>query len=297
MSISMSFESRLRDYLSKDDRLTAVQKQKVIDYLMEQKLNILVVGATGAGKSSTINALFDIESAVVGFGVEPMTMDVKKYDFGNLVLWDSPGLGDGIEEDKKHKTKIIHQLKSKDGDNNYIVDLVMVILDGSSREMNTSYELINDVIIPSLGDAPEERVLVAINQADIAFKGPDGWDYENNMPTVIGYQFLDEKVGNVKQRIKKSTGIDVDPIYYCAGYQGEGGGAARLPFNMAKLLYMIVDRAPTEKRLVLRENISKKKETWETSDGRKDYAAATRESFGFFGAIGALIKGFFGIFG
>ena len=295
MSDNNSFESRLQGFLSQDGRLTADQKKEVLDYLMDQKLNILVVGATGAGKSSTINALFDTQQAVVGDWVGPMTMDVKQYDFGNLVLWDTPGLGDGIEEDKLHKKKIVHHLKRKDENDNFIVDLVLVIVDGSSREMSTSYKLINKIVIPHLGKHPEKRILIAINQADIAYKGPGGWDQDANTPTLLGYRFLDEKVANVKERIKSSTDIDVEPIYYCAGYQG--GGEMHPSFNLAKLLYMIVNLAPAEKRLAIRENISKKKESWKKSDGRKDYATATRKKFGFLGVIGAVIKGVLGILG
>lgn len=53
----------------------------------------MITGATGSGKSSTINALFNTEVAKVGVGVDPETMDITKYDLDNLVLWDSPGLG------------------------------------------------------------------------------------------------------------------------------------------------------------------------------------------------------------
>ncbi|MBR3735698.1 MAG: hypothetical protein IKN07_07435 [Lachnospiraceae bacterium] len=41
--------------------------------LRSRKVNILVVGATGVGKSSTINALFNMEIAKVGIGVDPET--------------------------------------------------------------------------------------------------------------------------------------------------------------------------------------------------------------------------------
>ena len=91
--------------------------------------------------------------------------------------------------------------------------MVLVILDGSTRDLGTSYELINRVIIPNLGKNKENRILVAINQADVAMKGKF-WDYENNRPEPPLQKFLDEKVASVKRRIKEGTGVDVDPIYY-----------------------------------------------------------------------------------
>ena len=52
-----------------------------------------------------------------------------------------------------------------------IIDLVLVILDAGSRDLGTSYELINQVIIPNIGKDAKDRVLIAINQADVAMKG------------------------------------------------------------------------------------------------------------------------------
>lgn len=291
----MNINTKLQTILdSEHHQLTFSQQQTVLKYLESQQLNILIAGATGAGKSSTINALFDIERAQVGTGADPMTMDVTRYDLGHLILWDTPGLGDGIEKDKQHIEKIIHHLHQRDENQDFVIDLVLVILDGSSRDMGTSFELINNVIIPNLGDKPSERILVAINQADVAYKGPNGWNSVTNTPTEIGYRFLDEKVENVKQRIFASTQVMVEPVYYSAGYQGFCD--KQQPFNLSKLLYLIVKAAPLQKRLALRTNLSKKKESWKNSDGRKDYGQSTKESFGLGKIIGAVVGFFFGLF-
>ena len=79
-------------------------------YLKDQKINLLITGATGCGKSSTINALFETEVAKVGVGTDPETMDIQKYEMENLILWDSPGLGDGKEADNRHAKNIIKKL-------------------------------------------------------------------------------------------------------------------------------------------------------------------------------------------
>ena len=116
--------------------------------LKNQKMNIMITGATGCGKSSTINAMFNTEVAKVGVGVDPETMEIRKYELDNLVLWDTPGLGDGKEADNRHAKKIIDKLLEVDENGNALIDLVLVILDGGSRDLGTSYELINKVIIP-----------------------------------------------------------------------------------------------------------------------------------------------------
>lgn len=256
------------------------EKSKLMQNLLrlrEQKVNIMITGATGSGKSSTINALFNTEVAKVGVGVDPETMDITKYELDNLNLFDTPGLGDGKEADNRHAKNIIKKLHERDENGNLLIDLVLVILDGSTRDLGTSYELINSVIIPNLGEDKENRILVAINQADVAMKGRY-WDYEKNEPDAPLVKFLEEKVISVEKRIKEGTGIDVTPIYYSAGFKEEGMKQCR-PYNLSKLLYYIIKYTPKEKRLSFVENLNPNTEIWRDNDDLKDYRKGILEQF------------------
>lgn len=44
----------------------------------------------------------------------------------------------------------------------------------------------------------------------------------------------------------ESTGIDVEPVYYCAGYK-EGNEPQMPPYNLIKLLYRIMETMPVWK--------------------------------------------------
>ena len=258
-----------------------IEKNKLMKnflQLKEQKINLMITGATGCGKSSTINALFNTEVAKVGVGVDPETMDITRYDLDNLVLWDSPGLGDGKEADNRHAKNIIKKLNERDENGNLLIDLALVILDGSTRDLGTSYELINNVIIPNLGQDKENRILVAINQADMAMKGRY-WDYENNRPEPPLQKFLEEKAESVRRRIREGTSVDVTPIYYSAGFKEEGMPQGR-PYNLSKLLYYIIKFTPKEKRLSFVENINRNDEMWKDNDDLKDYCKGILEEFG-----------------
>ena len=236
----------------------------------------MITGATGSGKSSTINAMFDMEVAKVGVGVDPETMDIEKYELDNLVLWDTPSLGDGKEADNRHARNIIQKLLETDKNGNPLIDLVLVILDGGSRDLGISYELINNVIIPNLGEEKDKRILVAINQADMAMKGRN-WDFEKNEPNEQLIAFLDEKAASVKKRVYEATGVMIEPIYYSAGYKEEGGIQSK-PYNLSKLLYYIVNGIPSEKRLPFIEEINDDPNMWDNDDGLKDYGEETRRS-------------------
>lgn len=262
-----------------NSEMSEKDKNKILKNIMrlkDKKINIMITGATGCGKSSTINALFDTNVAKVGVGVDPETMDIQKYELDNLVLWDTPGLGDGKEADNRHAKNIINKLAELDEDGNALIDLVLIILDGSTRDLGTSYELINSVIIPNLGEDKENRILVAINQADMAMKGRY-WNYEKNEPEQRLKDFLEEKVMSVKQRIMEATGIAIEPIYYSAGFKEEGEEQCR-PYNLSKLLYYIVKATPSEKRAIYVNNLNQDENMWQDDDEILDYGKETRKT-------------------
>lgn len=307
---------------STDDEKKALLKR--LRKFCNTETNIMLVGATGCGKSSTINALFAVggaetangedvdfedgdsengksgeakkagvadsliagkvkktkrlvEVAKVGSKADPETKDIEKYRIGNLVLWDTPGLGDGTEIDEHHKEVITELLREKNDEGNALIDLVLVIMDGSTRDLGTSYKILNDVIIPELkGDTG--RILVALNQADIAMKNGRHWNYEKNEPDETLVKFLEEKVESIKKRIKEDSGIDVEPVYYCAGYEEDGGDVV-YPYNLSKLLYYIMKSLPAQKRVAIMEGINTDSDNYEHNDDDEDYNSGIKSSF------------------
>lgn len=277
----MSFDTNFNDVVSnieKDTSISEADKTKFlqnINRLKNTKLNLMIVGGTGVGKSSTINALFGMEKAKVGTGTTPETMSIKSYELGNVILWDSPGLGDGKEADERHAKAIISKLAEKDSKGELLIDMVLVILDGGSKDLRTSYELINEVIIPNLGN-DKGRLLVAINKADNAMSGRH-WDFEKSEPQPKLVEFLNEKVSTTKTRIKEATGVDVDVIYYSAGYTEDD--TQDQPYNLSKLLAFILRHTKSTKRIVMANQLNQDAKMWEKSDNLKDYQKEVEKSF------------------
>ena len=182
-------------------------------------IDIMVAGVTGAGKSTTLNSLFHKEVAKVGNGVAPETMKLGNYKLNDAFrIWDTPGLGDGIAEDQVHKKRIMSLLCRSfqlDGTNYGFIDMVLVIIEGANRDMGTTYNLLNEVIVPNIQG---ERILVAINQADVAMKGRH-WNRETMEPDFELVEFLENQAYSIQRRVKEATGVSIPkPVYYSAEY-------------------------------------------------------------------------------
>ena len=285
-------EIRKRD-CSEEEKAEMLEKLR---QFREAKTNIVLVGATGSGKSSTINALFSCgeptadtvrlqEVAKVGITPDPETSEIEKYTIGNLTLWDTPGLGDSAEQDLRSKDAIQELLEQTDDEGQPLIDLVLVVMDASSKDLGTTYNVLNDVIIPAVEDT--KRILVALNQADIAMKHGRHWDYQVNSPDETLQTFLEDKVRSVKERIMEDAGVEIDPIYYCAGCKDDEEVVV-YPYNMAKLLYYIVGALPAEKRIPILGGLNDDGETFTHNDDKIDYGSCVEESI--FETIGDMIS-------
>lgn len=202
-------------------------------------LDVMLTGVTGAGKSSTLNSLFQMTVASVGTGVDPETMRISSHALSDFFrVWDTPGLGDGVQKDAEHKARISKLLQEDCIICNEVygmIDLAVIVIEGCNRDMRTTYDLLEEVVIPNI---QSDRILVAINQADMAMKGYH-WDKLSNRPDLQLIEFLQEQALSIQRRIKDSTGINIcTPVFYSAEYN----------YNIDKFLDFIIDHMPKERR-------------------------------------------------
>lgn len=214
-------------------------ESKIQKYCLLMPVDVLLVGGTGSGKSSTLNAIFGSHVASVGNGVEPETQNIDAYSLHKyLRIHDSAGLGDGLYADEHHAQNIRSILRRKaivDGKNYGFIDLVLVILDGGSRDLGTAYQLLEKAVLPCISS---DRIVVGINQADMAMKGLH-WDKYKNSPDTILKNFLEEKAKSVQARIYQSTGISIcRPVCYSAVKN----------YNISILIDHIIESVPITRR-------------------------------------------------
>ena len=224
----------------KNYRFNDIQSKILVNNLL-YPVDVLIAGSTGVGKSSTLNALFGKEIAKVGYGVEPETKVISDYSLHDYFrIHDSAGLGDGKSADFEHSKNIMASLLKPVTVNNQqygFMDLALVLLDGGSRDLGTTFNLLQTVILKNI---TPDRIIVAINQADMAMKGRY-WNAQLKQPEPELHQFLEEKANSVVTRLKEATGLQISkPVYYSAAYG----------YNVGALMDHIIRHFPTSRRLL-----------------------------------------------
>lgn len=275
--------SLLKKTIENKDGPQKAALQKILATLKNTKVNVLLIGGTGVGKSSTINALFHTsdmqmeKKAAIGESANPETMDIYHYPLKNVVIWDTPGLGDSEEKDQQHQQKIVNKLREVDTTGRPLIDLIFLVLDGSSRDFSSAYKLIKDVVAPNLREGDKNRLLIGINKADKVMHHTF-WDYNTNQPTSKLIEKLEDQSQTVRNRIADDTGFSPDVIYYAAGEIVEGE-LVQKPYNIARLLSFLIDHLPEKKRAAVVDDINQNSMNFDYNDEKENYQEKIEKSF------------------
>ncbi len=191
------YKSKMQEYLSQLREIlfangVSKDEARLIENELFKKMNdeapprIAVIGETGVGKSSTINALFNTNLPVHDFAA--CTQKVEKINAttangDSITIIDFPGLGEGIMADERHWELYKKELPS--------VDVALWVLSAGDRafgNMITALRKISDIC----SDKELSRLVFGINKAE--HMSPEKWNIRTNMPeenhlnNLIGFQ-------------------------------------------------------------------------------------------------------------
>ncbi|WP_100976066.1 GTPase [Helicobacter pylori] len=175
---------------------------KMLEHIKKEKpkMNVLLMGATGVGKSSLINALFGKEIAKAGVG-KPITQHLEKYidEQKGLILWDTKGIEDKDYHDTMQSIKKEMEDSFKTLDEKEAIDVAYLCVKETSsrveeRELlgfakkwniptivvftNTQYEAGDAFVQETKGIIDEEwgfkgfvKAYVRVNSVAFSFRG------------------------------------------------------------------------------------------------------------------------------
>jgi len=167
---------------------------------------IALIGETGVGKSSTINALFghgleishtractQIETEVTGMRGRPVH------------VFDMPGLGEDVDADEKHYDTYKRVLPT--------VDLIVWIVKADNRAMTHIQVALERLLKQAILDPA--RLVVAMNQVDLV--QPGTWDPLINLPSPEQEATIRARRDDIMQKLQKVVNLaDRQVVAYSA---------------------------------------------------------------------------------
>ncbi|MFP6076007.1 GTPase [Helicobacter pylori] len=137
----------LGDAFTLDGKEGGLNMEKLHEAIKKEKpkMNVLLMGGTGVGKSSLINALFGKEIAKAGVG-KPITQHLEKYidEQKGLILWDTKGIEDKDYHDTMQSIKKEMEDSFKTLDEKEAIDVAyLCVKETSGRIQERERELLS----------------------------------------------------------------------------------------------------------------------------------------------------------
>ncbi len=204
-------------------------RKAIVETLISQPPTIGVVGVSGTGKSSTINAMFKADlpiSHVVACTKEfrdvnlhvDVTTGHAKGERTVLRVVDAPGLGEDIERDPAYLDMYMTNLPR--------CDVVLWVMTARNRAVALDQQYLQKL------DRFHDRMVFGINQIDIV--EPMNWSLKTQLPSIEQERHMEQIVQDRRLKLESVVGKDVRIFPYSAKYR----------YGLQELFTMLVEACP-----------------------------------------------------
>jgi predicted GTPase len=201
---------------------------------------IALIGETGVGKSSTLNALFKAGAKIDD--IRPCTVETCEYavvterngNHGPIRVFDMPGLGQDLQTDEaflKDYGKVLPEC-----------DVALWILDACTRTLSQTQAALRGVV--SLAMAGLDKLVIGINKIDRI--EPGNWNARINRPSGKQHESIARRIADVRTRLGAPLGLKESRIIPYS---------AKQHYHLGRLLDALMDACPQDRRWVLHDRV------------------------------------------
>ncbi|WP_265677930.1 GTPase family protein [Vibrio qingdaonensis] len=213
------------------------------------KPKVAIMGKSGAGKSSLVNALFG-ESVSTVSDIGTGTKEVNYFDYEGITLIDFPGLADLNKENEAQFLKMYEEELSD-------VDLALWIIPANDRANAPDIAIYEQLLKPERERMP--TMVILSKQDNMGTPHKKFWDDDDFRPTDKLVQAILEKENLLSNEFDLSTRY----ISSVATEYDDDTKAYR-SFNLDGLVNKIVSVLPNEKKYAITREVDDKNVTSET---------------------------------
>lgn len=194
-----------------------------------------LIGVSGVGKSSTINAMFKTSlpishtvACTKEFRTNDMALQMAKGEMSgsrvSLQVIDAPGLGEDISLDPKYISMYHKHLPN--------CDVILWVLGARNRAVALDQKYLHDF------REFHQKIVFGINQVDLVH--PMNWNHKINLPSAEMETYIDEITNDRAAKLYSITKSEVRIVPYSATYG----------FNLEKLFKLLIQTIPEKRRWI-----------------------------------------------
>ena len=195
--------------------------------ILERPFRVAVIGQSGVGKSTTLNAVFGLSNYTsdIAEGTTEIVEKVFPMRNGfNLSIYDMPGLNNDVDKDIEYE-KLYQKILPG-------CDVIVYIINAHSKDFGEDCRILKEVVLPICNtNHVRENLILAINKIDTIGESYDPndpelrWNVFDNEPTEKLKKFIKRKIDDINDKLVDENLVGPEDafsvkqvVYYSAIY-------------------------------------------------------------------------------
>jgi small GTP-binding protein len=180
--------------------------KNLIEDELKNPPKVAIIGKAGVGKSTTINALFNLNEKIshtTHGTTEASKKVVELPKGGKLSIIDMPGMGEDLKLDQEY-AKIYERILPE-------ADIVLYVIQANLKALREDQIILRDIVQNVMGNL-KGRLVIGLNQVDKI--GPGTWNTKFNFPSPEQEDNINRRCQAIQKELSSVLSIKVEQVEY-----------------------------------------------------------------------------------